>query len=62
MAAKKSQKLNYGEGQRGQYGEGTRYRAEEKTEAARTMDDHGFAGGERPKKPIPDTKKPDDVR
>lgn len=55
----KEQKLTYGEGQREQYGEGTSYRPEEKTGAADEFTEHGFAGGARKKKAIPDTRKPD---
>jgi hypothetical protein len=60
MPAKKNQPLKYGEGQREQYGEGTAYRPEEKTNAADEINDHGFAGGEREEKSIPDTRKPKD--
>ena len=58
MAATGSDKLKYGEGQREQYGEGTAYRPEDKTKAAQQTD-HGFAGGEREKKSVPDPRKPE---
>jgi hypothetical protein len=55
---KKNEHLSYGEGQREQFGEGHRYRAEEKTEGADKFNDHDFAGGEREDKPLPDPQKP----
>lgn len=54
MAADKKKKsdLNYGEGQREQYGEGSSYRPEEKTKAADQMGQSDeFAGGDRNSKP-----------
>ncbi len=61
MPTKKNPRLKYGEGQREQYGEGTSYRPEEKTKAADEINEHGFAGGEREDKGIPDTRKPKDA-
>jgi hypothetical protein len=47
MGDKKKDELDYGEGQREQYGEGSSYRPEEKTEAADEMGKSGgFAGGD----------------
>lgn len=60
MAEKKSKHLDYGEGQREQYGEGTSYRPEEKTKAADKSTEHGFAGGKRKGKSLPDPNKPAD--
>lgn len=60
MTKKKDGHLGYGEGQREQYGEGDAYRSEDKTKAADRSTEHGFAGGKRRKKSIPDTRKPAD--
>jgi hypothetical protein len=58
--ATKDKHLAYGEGQREQYGEGTRYRKEETKVAADTFNEHGFAGGKRrAKKSVPDPRKPE---
>lgn len=63
MSGKKGPRVTYGEGPRAQYGEGTRYRPEDMSEAVQESTDHGFAGGARKKKPIPDANKPaDDCR
>jgi hypothetical protein len=51
------EKLNYGEGPREQYGEGSRYRSEELTVGADESTSHGWAGGgSDDAAPIPDTK------
>lgn len=55
----KGEHLKYGEGQREQYGEGSAYRPEDKTKAADKMNEHGFAGGERDDKPLPDPRDPE---
>jgi hypothetical protein len=57
MPANKNRRLKYGEGQREQYEEGRSYRPEDKSEAADNIDEHGFAGGERDDKAIPDTRR-----
>lgn len=55
--------LEYGQGQREQYGEGKRYRPDDKSKAADKFNDHDFAGGERKDAPLPDPHKPaDDCR
>lgn len=60
MSGKKAPRVKYGEGPREQYGEGMRYRPEDTTEAVQESTEHGFAGGEREKKPLPDPNKPAD--
>ncbi len=56
---KKSKHLEYGEGQREQYGEAKQYRKEDLTEGADKANDlGGFAGGKRKPKSIPDPQKP----
>lgn len=46
---KKSSDLNYGEGQREQYGEGYRNRPEDLSDGADKSTDHEWAGGDRDK-------------
>lgn len=56
-ASAPSEELDYGEGQREQYGEGYRYRREELSEGADKSTSHGWAGGGSDETtPIPDTK------
>jgi hypothetical protein len=51
--------LDYAEGPREQYGEGTRYRKEDLTKGADTANSHdGFAGGDRPSRPVPNPRLP----
>lgn len=57
---KKPQKLDYGEGQREQYGEGAGYKPEDKTPAADELgQSNEFAGGERPNKGASEGAKPE---
>ncbi len=52
--------LSYGEGQREQYGEGHAYRKDDLSKGADKVNDlGGFAGGKRPKKPVPDPREPE---
>jgi hypothetical protein len=59
----KAQHLEYGEGQRENYGEGAGYRPEDKTPAAEKVgQSDGFAGGKRPRTNHPDENKPDEKK
>ena len=58
--AKTTKKVNYGEGPRADYGEGYRYRKSDLSKGADDANDlGGFAGGDRPDKPLPDPQQPD---
>ena len=61
MSGKKDH-LDYGEGQRAQYGEGSSHRTEEKTRAVDKSASHAFAGGRRRGKRLPDPRRPDGER
>lgn len=59
---KKSSKLNYGEGQREQYGEGYSNRPEDVAEGAKSSTDKEWAGGDHDEqKTAPTDKTPGDV-
>ena len=61
MADRKSKKhVGYGEGPRADYGEGYGYSKEDRSKGADIVNDlGGFAGGKRPKKPLPDPHEPE---
>ncbi len=63
MSKKKNEHLQYGDGQREQYGEGQAYRPEDKTKGAQeTGKSDGFAGGNVNDKGASSRKMPDEGR
>lgn len=57
---KSTKKVSYGEGPRADYGEGYRYRKSDLSKGADNAADlGGFAGGERPEKPVPEPQEPE---